>query len=326
MVRDCMTSPVFAVHPDDRASKVAQLLLDHKISGLPVVDEEGAPLGVVSEADFIRGDERQKEQKREAWVNLLTGGQGLSADYLEAMEASLGAVRQVMRAPAICVDEATPLDEAAQKISQFQIKRLPVTRGGRVVGIITRADLLRAIANRPAEALPKVESPPPILPLAAKRAKAPTPDVPKASTQNVAVDAENFRELVAAHERDLEESHRNADRAARERLLDEVDSLLRATLSEGEWLAILEKARRAAADGAGECVIMQFPALLCTDGGRAVNLPDPDWPATLRGKAALLFLRWREELRPRGFKLSARMGSFRGGLPGDVEISLVWGR
>jgi hypothetical protein len=64
---------------------------------------------------------------------------------------------------------------------------------------------------------------------------------------------------------------------------------------------------------------------VCSDHGRAVNAPDPDWPATLRGLPAQLYLRWKEELRPRGFGLTARVVDFPDGLPGDVGLFLSWG-
>jgi len=61
------------------------------------------------------------------------------------------------------------------------------------------------------------------------------------------------------------------------------------------------------------------------DHGRAVNVPDPSWPITLRGIAAQVFLRWKRELRPRGFKLNARVVDFPGGVPGHIGLFLVWG-
>ena len=85
-------------------------------------------------------------------------------------------------------------------------------------------------------------------------------------------------------------------------------------------------AREAARRGETGVVALTFPAALCVDGGRAINLPDPDWPASLRGKAADFFLRWDKELRPLGFALSARIANFPDGFPGDAELSLVWGR
>lgn len=105
----------------------------------------------------------------------------------------------------------------------------------------------------------------------------------------------------------------------------EVKALLAAALTEAEWLSLLSEARRAAEQGFTDFTLMRFPALLCGDGGRAINAPDPAWPNSLRGKAALVFLRWKEELQPAGFRMSARIATFPDGLPGDVELTLVWG-
>ena len=71
--------------------------------------------------------------------------------------------------------------------------------------------------------------------------------------------------------------------------------------------------------------MLKFPCKLCTDRGRAVNVPDPSWPATLRGLPAQVFLRWKQELRDRGFRLQARVIDFPDGVPGHVGLFLVWG-
>jgi hypothetical protein len=101
--------------------------------------------------------------------------------------------------------------------------------------------------------------------------------------------------------------------------------MMQAPVTEIEWTRLIADARRLAAQGARQCVMLRFPAALCEDGGRAINVPDPDWPASLRGKAARMYLRWRDELKPEGFRLSAQIVSFPDGLPGDVEMALIWG-
>jgi hypothetical protein len=71
--------------------------------------------------------------------------------------------------------------------------------------------------------------------------------------------------------------------------------------------------------------MLRFPSQLCSDGGRAINAPDPDWPKTLRGEAAELYLRWERELRPRHLHIAARVLEFPGGVPGDIGLFLCWG-
>ena len=72
-------------------------------------------------------------------------------------------------------------------------------------------------------------------------------------------------------------------------------------------------------------MLLHFASKLCSDRGRAINGMEPTWPATLRGEAAELYLRWEHELKPNGFHLAARLLDFPGGMPGDVGLFLVWG-
>jgi hypothetical protein len=107
---------------------------------------------------------------------------------------------------------------------------------------------------------------------------------------------------------------------------DEARQLLAVELTEQHWQHVLAEARLAAQKGEQEHLILQFPCELCTDHGRAVNGPDPSWPTTLRGIAAQVFMRWKKDLRSRGFGLQARVIDFPDGLPGHVGLFLVWGQ
>jgi hypothetical protein len=71
------------------------------------------------------------------------------------------------------------------------------------------------------------------------------------------------------------------------------------------------------------CYVSQ--AILCSDCGRAIDVTEPDWPATLRGEAAEIYLRWERDLKPRGFHIAARVVDYPGGVPGDIGLSLIWG-
>jgi hypothetical protein len=90
------------------------------------------------------------------------------------------------------------------------------------------------------------------------------------------------------------------------------------------WRSLLHHAREAAGRGEKELMLLQFPADLCSDGGRAINAPLPDWPKTLRGEAAEIYSRWERDLQPGGFRLTARVLDFPGGFPGDVGLFLGW--
>jgi hypothetical protein len=92
------------------------------------------------------------------------------------------------------------------------------------------------------------------------------------------------------------------------------------------WNTMLHHAREAAQRGDKEYLLLRFPSDLCADGGRAVNSALPDWPNTLRGEAAEIYLRWERELKSRGFHLVARVLDFPGGMPGDIGFFLGWAR
>ena len=85
-------------------------------------------------------------------------------------------------------------------------------------------------------------------------------------------------------------------------------------------------AREAAEHGEKEVMLLRVPSDLCTDQGRAINGPLPDWPKTLRGEAAEIYLRWEHDLKPQGFHLTARVLDFPGDKPGDIGLFLIWGQ
>jgi hypothetical protein len=100
--------------------------------------------------------------------------------------------------------------------------------------------------------------------------------------------------------------------------------LINTHVSDEAWQQMLRHARDAAGKGATQWLVLRFPNQLCSDGGRAINIADVGWPATLRGEAAELYLRWEQELKPTGFGLSAHVLEFPGGMPGDIGLFLVW--
>jgi hypothetical protein len=89
--------------------------------------------------------------------------------------------------------------------------------------------------------------------------------------------------------------------------------------------ALQFKLRSAAERGQTELMVMRFPTALCTDKGRAINNSDPDWPESLTGRPRQAYELWRDRLRPAGYRLSAAIVEWPGGLPGDVGFFLKWG-
>ncbi|MCI4677722.1 CBS domain-containing protein [Rhodoblastus acidophilus] len=328
--RDVMTSPVSGVGPDESARAAAETMLRLGVSGLPVLDPQGRPLGVVSEGDFRFADSAMHKKLREDWVNLLAGGQDMAANYLDALEREADKVRQIMAKPALCVDEDASVADVADLMSAHRVKRIFVLRDGIVVGVVTRADLLRLFApeERP-QARPVT---PEVFDAARQRAQArlkklkaekappPEPEIPAGG-----VTAAELKAMVGEFERAKAQVQHDAIRQAHEKRGELVKELLTARYDDKEMAQLMMLAREAARRGETGVVALTFPAALCDDGGRAINLPDRDWPASLRGKAADFFLRWDKELRPLGFALSARIANFPDGFPGDAELTLVWG-
>jgi CBS domain-containing protein len=142
-VRDVMTAEVVSVHPTDPVREVAQALVDRRISGLPVV-EDGVVVGVVSEADFLIKEQGPEGLHRGALDRVL----GPSREH-RAMLAKVEArtVRDLMTSPAITIGPRQSTSEAARIMTTQRVNRLPVVLDGRLVGIVTRADLVRAFAR-----------------------------------------------------------------------------------------------------------------------------------------------------------------------------------
>ena len=125
------------------------------------------------------------------------------------------------------------------------------------------------------------------------------------------------------HEKELrlgEERH-----AAGEKREALVTDLIDRHIDDGNWQEILRRAQAASEAGQKELLLLRFPCELCSDGGRAVNAPTPEWPETLRGEAAEIYRRWELDLKPKGFHLIAQVLDFPGGIPGDIGLTLVWG-
>ena len=119
--------------------------------------------------------------------------------------------------------------------------------------------------------------------------------------------------------------HSDLSRAAVDRRCRRVAELIDEHVSDPSWRALLQQARQAAEQGEKEFMLLRFPSNLCSDGGRAINVAEADWPATLRGEAEEMHRRWERDLKPRGFPLLARLLEFPGGMPGDIGLFLVWG-
>jgi predicted transcriptional regulator len=119
-------------------------MLQNKISGLPVVNADGDLLGVVTEGDFLRRSETATERKRPRWLAFLAGPGKLADEYVHTHARKIA---DVMTPEPYTVTEDTALEDVVQLMEKHRIKRLPVVRGKKVVGIVSRANLLHALAS-----------------------------------------------------------------------------------------------------------------------------------------------------------------------------------
>lgn len=144
LAKDVMTTNVVTVGPETPVPEIAQLFLKHRISGTPVVGPDGRLLGIVSEGDLLRRAETGTERHRSWWLTLVGGAEELAREYVKTHGRRAA---DVMTREVVTVAEDTPAAEIARLLEERRIKRVPVVREGRVVGIISRADLLRGLAS-----------------------------------------------------------------------------------------------------------------------------------------------------------------------------------
>ena len=142
--KDVMTQRVISVEPSATILKAARLMLQNRISGIPVVDGEGNLVGIVTEGDFLRRSETATERNRPRWLQFLLGSGQIADDYVRSHGRK---VDEVMTRDPHSITEDTPLEEIVKLMEKYHIKRLPVVRGRRLVGIVSRANLLHALTS-----------------------------------------------------------------------------------------------------------------------------------------------------------------------------------
>jgi CBS domain-containing protein len=142
--KDVMTSPVVSIEPDASIFQAVRIMLQRHISGLPVIDQKASLVGIVTEGDFLRRAETGTQRRRPRWLEYLIGPGRLADEYTRSRGRK---VSEIMTADPLTVSEDTPLDEIVRLMEKRQIKRLPVVRDQQVVGIISRANLVHALAS-----------------------------------------------------------------------------------------------------------------------------------------------------------------------------------
>lgn len=149
---DIMNSRVVTVRPDTPIEEIAQRMIERGVSGLPVVDEDGSVLGIVSEGDLIRRAELGTERRPPWWLTILAEPEERARRYIKTHGKT---AREIMSTPVHSVEEHTPAAEIAALLEDRRIKRVPVLRNGKLVGIVSRANLLHGFAASKSDEPPK---------------------------------------------------------------------------------------------------------------------------------------------------------------------------
>jgi CBS domain-containing protein len=151
---DVMTTDVVSIGPDKSVREIAEILYTRRISGVPVVDADVHVIGIVSEGDLISHAAIIGERHRSWWLSLFSHDDITARDYVKAHGRT---ARDVMSTDVVTVEETATLAEIADLLQRHRIKRVPVVQGGRLVGIVTRGNLLQGLAALKVEPPRKVD-------------------------------------------------------------------------------------------------------------------------------------------------------------------------
>lgn len=142
--KDVMTRDLISVTPDATVLQAARLMLQHHISGLPVVDASGKLVGILSEGDFLRRRETATQRRRSRWLEFLMGPGKIASEYTQSHGSK---VAEVMTSDVRTVGEDTDLEKIVELMEKHRIKRVPVIRDDKIVGIVTRSNLMHAMVS-----------------------------------------------------------------------------------------------------------------------------------------------------------------------------------
>ena len=141
---DVMVRDVVTVKPDDDVALAVRLLAEHDVSALPVVDDDDNVIGVISEADLLHREEIGTEKQRPWWLEAVTPASTLAGEFAKSHGRR---VEEIMSSNIVSASEDTPLGEIATLLERHRIKRLPILRAGKLVGIVSRSNLIQALAS-----------------------------------------------------------------------------------------------------------------------------------------------------------------------------------
>jgi len=141
---DIMVRDVVTARPDTRLVDAIKLMGDHDVSALPVVDDDGRLIGIISESDLIHRVEIGTEKHRPWWLEAVSGAAALAEDFAKSHGKT---VDEVMTTDVVSASEDTPLSEIATLLERKRIKRVPIVRNGKLVGVVSRSNLVQAVAS-----------------------------------------------------------------------------------------------------------------------------------------------------------------------------------
>jgi len=141
---DVMVTNVIAVGADATVQQVAEILLANRISAVPVVGNDGELVGIISEGDLLRRSEIDTERRRSGWLALFLGNSGMAADFVKMHGRK---VADLMTHEVVTACPDTPLRDVATLLEKNRIKRVPIVEAGKLVGIVSRANLVQALAT-----------------------------------------------------------------------------------------------------------------------------------------------------------------------------------
>lgn len=146
---EIMTKNVVTAKPEDNVTTVAKLLATHHVSAVPVCDASGAVVGLISEADLMRPLGTESISKRSWWLNLLADGTDLAPDFVDSIQVGKRGIADIMHTPVHTAPPETTIHDLADLFATHHVKRLPIVKDGKLVGIVSRADLIKAFAGMP---------------------------------------------------------------------------------------------------------------------------------------------------------------------------------
>jgi CBS domain-containing protein len=146
---EIMTRFVVTVLPTAPMTEIAKTLAQHAISGVPVCEPDGTLVGIVTEGDLVRPLMRSRERRRQWWLRHLADGTDLAPEFLNYVRGGQATARDLMRHDVIAASETTSVADVAEMMMKHDIKRVPILRGGKLAGIVTRADLVKTLARNP---------------------------------------------------------------------------------------------------------------------------------------------------------------------------------